>query len=303
MKTILDHATANHYAVIAASGIDMVMMRALVSAADEKKAPLIIIMGGLQMAKMANPELLVPIIQKLAGETASPIALCLDHGRDFNKVAYAVRNGFSSVMIDASTKPIQENIALTQKVVELCHPLAISVEGELGHVGIAANLDGCDESMYTQPKEAAFFARMTGVDCLAIAVGTAHGKYPPGFIPKISFDRIRSVKEATYNMPIALHGSSGSGDDNIIRAVDAGVNKINVATDLLNACKMGIQRALTGNPDLDYLTLLQHAELSCKKLLKHWIDLSGSSGKSAGFMPNYDIKRLQCDFASDMIGE
>jgi len=303
MKRILDHAASNHYAVIAANGIDMEMLRALISSADEKKAPLIIIMGGNQMAKMANPELLVPAIQKLAGETPSPIALCLDHGRDFAKVAYAVRNGFSSIMIDASAKSIDENITLTQKAVELCHPLDISVEGELGHVGMAANHDGCDESLYTRPEEAVRFVNETDIDCLAIAVGTAHGKYPENFIPKISFDLIKRMKEATNNMPLALHGSSGSGDENIIKVVQAGINKINVATDLLNASKMGIQNALSRNPDIDYLTLMQHAELSCRRLLNHWIDLSGSCGKAVDYLPLYNLKRLQGDFASDLIGE
>ncbi|OGO81874.1 MAG: ketose-bisphosphate aldolase [Clostridiales bacterium GWC2_40_7] len=303
MKMILDHAADNNYAVIAASGINMEMMRALISSADEKNAPLIIIMGGNQMAKTANPELLVPVIKKLASETPSPIAICLDHGRDFVKVAYAVRNGFTSIMIDASAKPIDENIALTKKVVELCHPLGISVEGELGHVGMADNNDGCDESRYTRPEEAVRYINETEVDCLAIAAGTAHGKYPGNFIPKINFSLIKRVKEATNNMPIVLHGSSGSGDENIIRAVQAGINKINVATDLLNACKTGIQNALINNPDIDYLTLMQHAELSCRRLLDHWIDLSGSSGKAVNFLPKYDIKRLQGDFTSVLIGE
>ncbi|HAL73714.1 MAG TPA: ketose-bisphosphate aldolase [Clostridiales bacterium] len=303
MKKILDHAAENNYAVIAANGIDLEMVRALITAADAKKAPLIIIIGGLQMARLANPELLVPVVKKLAGETASPIALCLDHGRDFSKAAYAVRHGFSSIMIDASSKSIDENVALTRKVVDLCHPLGISVEGELGHVGIAASLDGRDESLFTQPEQAAWFAQTTEVDCLAIAAGTAHGKYPAGYIPRINFDLIKRVKDATHNMPIALHGSSDSGDENIIKAVQAGINKINVATDLQMACKTGIQNALVKNPDVDYLTLMQHAEFACRSLLKHWIDLSGSAGQGALIEPSYNLASLLGDFDLSIIGE
>jgi fructose-bisphosphate aldolase class II len=283
MKYILDDATQNNYAVIAANAINMEMARGEILAADELEAPLIIIIGPMAMMKHASADLMVPIIKTLAETTKSPIALCLDHGRKFEDVAYAFRMGFSSIMIDASTYEMEENIQRTQKVVELCRAAGVSVEGELGHVGMAATLDGCNEAMYTRPEDAVQFATQTHVDSLAIAAGTAHGKYPDGFIPKINFELIRKIKAATNHMPLALHGSSGSGDENIRKAVEAGINKINVATEILMACKDSIVKRTSTDPDIAFLDLLVEMQQAAKDMTSHWIQLSGSAGKSKNF--------------------
>jgi len=302
MKTILDHAAHNGYACIAACGVDIEMVRGLIAAADRKEAPLIILTGGMQMARMANPELLVPVIKALAAATPSPIAVCLDHGANFQKVSYAVRNGYSSIMIDGSSLPMAENVALTRQVVEFCHPLEISVEGELGHVGQAAAGDGRETSLYTAPEDAAAFVQATGVDCLAVAVGTAHGKYPAGYLPKLDFNRIRAIKKAVGGLPLALHGSSGSGDENIRLAVAAGINKINVATDLLEACKNGVNTALqTGGAD--YIGVMQSGEAACSKLLEHWLELSGSCGQAKRIPCPSRMERLIPAFDSPCRGE
>jgi fructose-bisphosphate aldolase class II len=292
MKHILNDAAKNNYAVIAANALNMEMARGAISAANFAKAPLIVILGGNQMARHANGELMMSLIKTLADAASVPVALCLDHGKDFSKVAYCLRHGFSSIMVDASTYEIQENITLTKRVVEICHPLDIGVEGELGHVGFAANLDGCDEALYTRPEDAAYFAAKTNVDCLAIAVGTAHGKYPKGFIPCINFDLIRRVKKSTNRMPIALHGSSGSGDDNILRAVEAGINKINVATEIQLACRNAVAKRLKQEPDTDLIDLLQVMETAAYDMVSHWIRLSGSQGKATGIKPVTSYDRL-----------
>lgn len=296
MKQILNHAAENGYACIAACGVDLEMVRGLIAAADRKRAPLILIMGGMQMARMANPELMIPLVKQLANATPSPIAACLDHGRDLEKVSYAVRNGFSSVMIDGSSLPEEENVSVTRRTVAFCRPLGVSVEGELGHVGQAASGDERKTSFYTEPEDAARYVQATGVDCLAVAVGTAHGKYPAGYVPRLDFERIRAIKHAVNGMPLALHGSSGSGDENIRRAVAAGINKINVATELLEACKNGIARMLRNDPDADYIQVMQSGEYACGKLLEHWIELSGSCGRAAGIKPVSRIAQLQPDF-------
>lgn len=301
MKTLLQHAAENQYAVMAANALNMEMARAVISAADEEQAPLIIIMGGMQMAKHATAELMVPMIRKLASETNAPIALCLDHGKDMGKVAYAVRNGFSSVMLDGSQYSFEENIQITKQVVDLCHPLRIGVEGEIGHVGQAANLDGRDESLYTKPEDAAAFLKATGVDCLAVAIGTAHGKYPEGFVPHINFELLKEIKAATDNFPIALHGGSGSGDENIRKAVEAGINKINLATDLQEAAKKGAVEAYSSGGD--YMKMIQAAELSCKELLMHWIELSGSRGRAKDIKIPYAFSTLQGDHKNKSMEE
>lgn len=290
LKYILDDAAKNNYGVIAGCAVNMETARGLITAAHEENAPLIIITGQGQMTKHASADLMVPIIKKLAEKTPVPIALCLDHGKDFERITHAFRNGFSSVMIDGSAYGMEENIKQTKKIVELCHSQGIAVEGELGHVGVAATFDGQDESLYTKPEDAKYFVEQTHVDCLAIAAGTAHGKYPEGFVPQIKFELIREVKQATNNMPIALHGGSGSGDENIRKAVAAGINKINVATDILSAYRDRAAEMTAQDPTMDSLTFFMELEQAVKKVAKHWITLSQSSGKAVNFKPIYNFE-------------
>lgn len=301
MGSVLKHAAENNYAVMAANALNMEMARGIISAADETQSPLIIIIGSMAMAKHATPELMAPMIQRLAAQTNVPIALCLDHGKDIHKVANALYNRFSSVMIDASQYSMEENIAITRQIVELCHPLGVSVEGELGHVGQAAALDGRDESLYTRPEDAAFFVKETNVDCLAVAIGSAHGKYPKGFQPKLNFELLKEIKAATNNAPIALHGGSGSGDENIVKAVEAGINKINLATDLQEACRKGALEANAAGGD--YMKMIQAAEQSCKQLLIHWMELAGSCGQAKNYKAPYTFPLLQGDIKNNGIGE
>ncbi|HHV09548.1 MAG TPA: class II fructose-bisphosphate aldolase [Clostridiales bacterium] len=286
IKHILDDAAQNYYGVIAGNAINMETAKGLITAAHEENAPLILIIGQGQMTRHANAELMVPMIKTLASKTPAPIALCLDHGTEFERIAHAFRHGFSSIMIDASAQTMEENIVRTKRVVELCHPQGVPVEGELGHVGMAAQGDGQDESLYTKPEDAVRFVRETGVDCLAIACGTAHGKYPEGYVPKINFDLIRAVKEATGGMPLALHGSSGSGDENIRLAVKAGINKINVATEILTACwnRLNELRSWETMTTMDPFVQMEDA---AKEMARHWIRLAGSSGKADHFKPDY----------------
>ncbi len=282
IKTILDDASKNNYGVLAASAINLELARGLIAAADELQAPLIILMGQIQMTKHARADVMVPLIRTLAEETNVPVALILDHGRDWDVITHAFRNGFSSIMIDASAYEMEENIKRTQKIVELCHPQGVAVEAELGHVGQASSGDQDLSEFYTKPEDVTEFLSHTHADCLAIACGTAHGQYPKGVIPQIRFDIIRAVKEVT-DVPIALHGGSGSGDENIKRAVEAGINKVNVCTEIFNYVRDDIRKALDENPDLDLLSLVSRAERAAKEIGKHFILLTGSQGKAANF--------------------
>jgi hypothetical protein len=282
IKTILDDAVKNQYAVIAASAVNLELARGLIGAADAEQAPLIILMGQAQMTRHARPEVMVPMIKTLAEETNVPVALILDHGRDWDKITYAFRQGFSSIMIDASAYDMEENIRRTKKIVDLCHVQGVAVEGELGHVGQAATMDGLDASMYTKPEEVIEFLGATHVDSLAIACGTAHGKYPDGYVPQLNFDIIRQVKRVT-NVPIALHGTSGAGDENICKAVEAGINKINICTDIFNYCRDFTAKVLEENPRYDYLQMLIDVEEKAKEITRHFIRLSGSVGKASNF--------------------
>ncbi len=285
LKTILTDAARHHYAVVATSAINMETARGIVSAATEKKAPVIFLLGQNMMRRHAKAELLIPMIKTLAEYSPVPIATCLDHGNQEERIMYAFRNGFNSLMFDGSLLSFEENIARTRHLAELCHQFDMGIEGELGHVGMAANGDEKDESLYTKPEDAARFVKETGVDCLAVAVGTAHGEYPKGFIPHINFERIKEIKAAVGGMPIALHGGSGSGDENILKAVEAGINKVNVVTDVFLACRNKINELLQANPKTEYMDLMIGAEHAAKELVSHWIDLSGSAGKAEHFKP------------------
>ncbi len=292
MGTILKDAAKNNYAVIATSAINLETARGAVAAAEEKKAPLIFLLGQNMMRQHAKAELIIPLVRKLALYSSVPVATCLDHGSDMERVLYSLYNGVTSIMFDGSLLSYEENVRKTAEITKLCHQLGLAVEGELGHVGMAANGDQKDTSIYTSPEEAKDFVEKTNVDCLAIAVGTAHGEYPEGLIPHIAFDRIRECKKATNNMPIALHGGSGAGDENIIKAVEAGINKINVVTDLFNACRNYLRDTLSGNPKTSYMDLMIGEEMAAKRFIEHWIDLSGSAGKAANFKNEGHLDRL-----------
>ncbi len=283
IKTILSDAAEKNYAVIATSAINMETARGIITAAAEKNAPVIFLLGQNMMRVHAKAELMIPMIRRLAEYANVPVATCLDHGNDPERLMYAFRNGFSSIMYDGSLLPLEGNIRETRHWAETCHTFGMGIEGELGHVGNAAAGDDANEAAYTNASDAAMFARETGVDCLAVAVGTAHGEYPKGLIPHINFDRIRECKEATGGMPLALHGGSGAGDENIVRAVQAGINKINVVTDVFSACRASLLEDLSANPKIGYIDLMSRMEMAAKHFISHWIDLSGSEGKASGF--------------------
>lgn len=291
MKFILDDAAKRNYAVIACSPINMEMARGMVKAAYEQAAPLIFIMGSNQMRQHSQAEVTIPMIRAIAEKTPYPLAVCLDHGMEYDRITYAFRNGFSGIMYDGSSLPLEENIKKTREVVQLCKPHNVGVEGEVGHVGMAASISGnkCD-SIYTSVEDAVQFVRETQVDCVAVSVGTAHGEYPESYQPHINFARIREIKAAIGEMPIALHGGSGTGDANIIGAVEAGINKVNVATDIFIACREYCKRRLAEEPNVHFMQLMKGVENTVVKETTHWIGLTNSAGKGNDF-PVYDRMR------------
>ena len=174
--------------------------------------------------------------------------------------------------------PLEENIRRVSAVCALAHEKGLSVEAELGHVGIAANADGQNADYYTNVGQAKEFVERTGCDCLAVAIGTAHGSYPKNMIPKLDFDRLRELKE-TLDMPLVLHGGSGAGEENIRRAVACGINKINVCTDLMNYAKESLVKTLKEQPDIQYMELNEAVEEAMKTFIKNFMRLIGSSGR------------------------
>lgn len=278
MTDILQDAHKNNYAVMAVNSINMEMARAVISAAEEMRSPIIVNIGMGQMRKHAHADVMVPLIKQLAKEAKVPVALNHDHGQDLDFIIGCIQNGFSSVMIDASSFPYEENVRRTSTIVKLAHPHNICVEAELGHVGQASDGDNDKGDLYTDPQQAKKFVEETGVDALAVAVGTAHGNYPKGFIPTLDFERLALLKK-TLDMPLVLHGGSGSGEENIRKAVACGINKINVCTDAFNVAQKAMFDCVEKNPKADYLELCITAEAAMKEFVKDYIKVIGSDNR------------------------
>lgn len=267
------------YAVGAFNLNNMEILQAIIEAAEEEKSPVFIqaSQGGIKYAGIEY----IAGMARVAAETAKvPIALNLDHGTSFSQVVQCVRHGFSAVMIDGSKHPFEENIALTQKVVEVAHPCGVSVEAELGKIGgveddiVVASAD----ATFTVPKEAAEFAERTKVDALAIAIGTAHGVYKGE--PKLDFKRLEEIAAIT-DVPLVLHGASGISDEQIRRAVPHGITKINIDTDLRVAFSQAIKDLLAKNPnEIDPRKILGPAREAMKEVARTKMRLFGSAGRA-----------------------
>lgn len=278
MKSILDAANRDNYAVMAVNSINLEIVRAVINAANDKKSPIIVQMGPSQMKKHAHPEDMAPMVKRMAEEAKVPVALNLDHGSDLDTIISCIQHGFTNVMIDASSLPYEENIKRTKLVVDLAHQKGISVEAELGHVGQADAGDYGNADLLTNVEQAYDFVNRTGVDALAVAFGTAHGSYPEGYIPKLDFERLAQIKEK-LKMPLVMHGGSGSGDENVKKAVNNGINKINVCTDVFKVAKENILNTVKENPKADFLEISISVENAVYKFVSDYIDLIRSSNR------------------------
>lgn len=278
MKDMLDNASRDGYAVMAVNSVDMEMVRAVIEAAEEEHSPIIVQMGNMQMTNLAHPDDIVPLVQNLAERANVPVCLNLDHGGALEVELMAIHKGFTNVMIDASSLPYEENVCRTRMIVELAHAKGISVEAELGHVGQAADGDGQTDDLYTNVEQAKDFVKRTGIDALAVAIGTAHGKYPAGYVPKLDFDRLAELK-AALQMPLVLHGGSGSGEENIRKAVAGGINKINVCTDAFHVAEKAMKKKWEEEPNTDFLHIMMTAEAAVKQFVKDYIRMIGSNDR------------------------
>lgn len=224
-QTIMKDADEKGYAVPAFNVYNMETVMGIIKAAEEKRAP-IIMQFYSRLATTGFADYLAPIIIKAAEMATVPVCMHLDHGAGFEPAAIALKNGASGIMVDFSKLSMEENIANTKKAVDVLSAVNIGVEGEIGHIGAAA--DGVPTD-YTTVEEAKEFVEKTGVCALAVAVGTAHGRYKQA--PKLAIDRIREIKEA-IGTPLVLHGGSGVPDEEIKMAIEAGIRKINFGTDV-----------------------------------------------------------------------
>ncbi|QYR21573.1 class II fructose-1,6-bisphosphate aldolase [Paenibacillus sp. sptzw28] len=279
MNEFLPMAKANKFAVGQFNMNNLEFAQAIVEAAMEEKSPFIfgVSEGALKYMGM---EFTVAIAEAAAKQSGLPIALHLDHGSSFEVAMKCIRAGFSSVMFDGSHYGLEENIELTKQVVKAARAMGVSVEGELGTIGGVEDDISVDEehASLAKPEEAIRFYEETGVDCLAIAVGTAHGMYKGE--PKIHYDIIQKVADA-IPVPVVLHGGSGVPDEAIRLSIQAGVGKINVNTENQVACTNAIREVLGGNATVyDPRKYLTPARNAMKAVVQEKIRLFGSSNQA-----------------------
>jgi len=283
VKDLLQRAADDSYAVGAFNCNNMEIIQAIIGAAEAENSP-VIVQASQGAIKYAGLEYIAVMALLAAEMTPIPVAVHLDHGTSFEQVVRCITRGFSSVMIDGSALPIKENIALTKEVVKIARAAGVSVEAELGRIGGVEDDISVEErdSFMTDPAEAEMFVEETRVDALAVAVGTAHGKYRGR--PAIDFDRLERISKRV-DVPLVLHGSSGVPETDIRRAVSMGVRKVNIDTDLREAFVTGIRETLKEFPDeIDPRKVLGPARDKMLAAVREKIRIFGSSGhaESAG---------------------
>ncbi len=272
-------AEARDYAVGAFNVNNMEIVQAIIDAANEERSPVILqaSQGALRYAGIEY----VSALARVAAEKADvPVALNLDHGTSFEQVVQCIRHGFSAVMIDGSKLPYAENAALVRRVVEVAHAAGVSVEAELGRIGgTEDDIRVADrEALMTDPDEAKRFVAETGVDLLAVAIGTAHGVYHGE--PKLDFTRLDAI-DGLVDIPLVLHGASGVPDEAIRRAVSSGVDKINIDTELRLAFAGALRRVLGADEKVfDPREILGPAREATKEVVREKMRLFGSSGRA-----------------------
>ncbi len=280
LNDVLKKAQAEHYAVGLFNTTDTDMLEAVISAAEEMNSPVIIGTAEI-LLPYGELQLIAPSIIARAKSAKVPVVVHYDHGLTFDRCMEALGLGFSSVMFDGSTKDYDTNIKQTCEIVKIAHSFGASVEGEIGHVGNnegATEFDGTignSEEMYTTQKEALAYVEATGVDALAIAIGTAHGVYKSK--PKLNIERLKEIR-ATLDIPLVLHGGSGLSDDDFKTTIKEGIVKVNIFTDLClagnKAMKEGIEKRL------GYLETRKLKVKYIKEAVKNKIRLFGSENKA-----------------------
>jgi len=243
MKEILEKANREGYCVAAPNVIDDRSARAIIAAAERANSPVIIDIApsgfkGNELYRMAR------VCAEYAEVSNVPVAINLDHGKNYDQCVAGCASACTSIMVDRSTLPFEENVSLVSELVKVAHSLGKSVEAELGHVGTNVGAEKEIETSktmetqddiragFTRVEEAVEYVKQTGIDALAVAVGTVHGAYPKGVVPKIDFDLIAELHKAV-NVPLVVHGGSGTALDDMAKLGPAGISKINIMADLV----------------------------------------------------------------------
>lgn len=276
MKEILDKADEENYAVGGFNMNNLEFLQAIVEAAEEENSP-VIIQASEGALRYMNMHYALPMAISAAEEADVPLAIHLDHGGSYEKIIKCIRNGFTSVMIDASKKPFEENVAQTQKVVEAAHAVDVSVEAELGKIGGSEDGHTVKSASLADPDECVEFVDRTNVDALAVAFGTAHGVYKGE--PELDFELLDEVNNS-IDVPIVMHGASGVPDESVAKAVELGVNKINVNTAFQQAWTKKVREVLEDPEVYDPRDICGPGREAMKEKVKEKIRLFGSQNKA-----------------------
>jgi fructose-bisphosphate aldolase class II len=284
MKEIVDKAYAGKYGVPAVSGGNESMLRACIEAAEETNSPVIIISGN---RGTYDPMFYGFMTRHIANSASVPVALCLDHSPSFEDAMLGIRAGYSAVMVDRSMLPYEENVKQVKEIVRIAHSVGVTVEAELGHVGQGNNYAVDGNTALTDPKQALQYIEEAGVDCLAVAIGTAHGAYVG--VPKLRFELLAEIDKAC-KIPLVLHGGSGSGDENIHKACSMGISKVNIVNDLMQAAVRAVMaKDMTGNGAYGFFPTAYGA---VKAHVKHTFDVCGCTGKAWYQLPKLGSKPI-----------
>ncbi|NLV91012.1 MAG: class II fructose-bisphosphate aldolase [Firmicutes bacterium] len=277
LQSILTAADRGGYAVGAFNAFNVETTQAVVAAAEAEKSPVILLVYDGHQRHFGIAES-AAIGRALAEAASVPVALHLDHGASFEMVVKCLQAGYTGVMFDGSRLPYEDNVAITKRVTEVAHLCGVSVEAELGQVGVAARGDGAKADLMTAPDQAADFVAQTQVDALAVAIGNAHGFYTD--TPKLDFERLAAINEAV-SVPLVLHGGTGIPDDDLRRAIELGIRKVNIGTEVMTAFGTTLREALknTEGPIVGLAELAQ-AKRAMQEKIQARMRVLGSSGKA-----------------------
>lgn len=280
LKSLLEAAAAGDYAVGAFNCNNMEIVQAIIGAAERENSP-VIIQASQGALKYAGLEYITALVQTAAAKSSIPAALHLDHGTSFTQVMQCIRAGFTSVMFDGSALLLEENIAITRRIVEVAHAVGVSVEAELGRIpGTEDELSvGEQQAFFTDPDQAREFVAATGVDALAVAIGTAHGHYRGE--PKLDFPRLSRIA-GEVPVPLVLHGSSGVPDASVRQAVSLGIRKINIDTDIREAFTASLREVLaTEATQTDPRKILGPAREAAEEVIRQKMRVFGCAGRAS----------------------
>lgn len=278
MADLLAVANEHNFAVPAFNVSSNMILKGVMHTCEEMQAPVIIAIHPDEL-EFVEDSFVKAVIEE-AHKATVPVCVHLDHGSKIEQVLRAIQDGFTSVMIDGAHLSLEENIAITKKVVEVAHPVNVSVEAELGTIGTADDYGeaGSKEIIYTEVDDAVRFIKETDIDCLAIAIGTAHGLYPKDRKPKLALDRLKEIK-ASVNIPLVLHGGSGNPDEEIGQSVKLGVNKINISSDIKDAFYQECRKVLEDKALREPMAIYPKCIDAMNEVVRHKINLFDDADK------------------------